>query len=423
MGKPEVESPLSNYLNNIMNVKCPGNNNTSGNPDGGPDMHSDVPGALLVFSNQVAGHMVQANGQFVGMLKQNGLVFKPILKKDLGEREIHFYRTLEESSDKMMIELKNLVPSFYGTEKVSIMDKEYECIVLEDLTKYYKEPCIMDIKIGRRVWDPDATYTKIVSEENKYRECRRDLSFCIPGFQIYSVTNKQLSRYGKEFGKSLNKERAIDAIRAFLNYDNKGFCRSLIVQFLAALWRIQNWARNQRRFRLFSSSILLVYDAKRLRENMPCDIPSTPTSAGKTCLYRPMSIATLNSCERIPTGFSGLLTKEGPILNPTSSNKIVNLDVPVCLRGNNSWQKSIHTLKRTHSFQNNYDKDVQNRKQNYLSVLDELSTDQNSECWAAAKMIDFAHVYPSENCHIDENYLEGIDNLVKIFEDFLAESV
>lgn len=43
--------------------------------------------------------------------------------------------------------------------------------------------------------------------------------------------------------------------------------------------------------------------------------------------------------------------------------------------------------------------------------------------WALVKMIDFAHVFPAESEAIDNNYLFGIDSLIKIFEEFLQECV
>lgn len=136
-----------------------------------------------------------------------------------------------------------------------------------------------------------------------------------------------------------------------------------------------------------------------------------------------MSLAVLNNgMERIQTGFSGQLTQDGPILRSPTSPKIVDFEVPNPVNNNNTWQKSIRHLKRTHSFQNNYDKDVQNKKQDYTYMLDELCSDHKSECWATVKMIDFSHVFSAENCDIDRNYLDGVDNLVAIFEDFLIES-
>lgn len=80
------------------------------------------------------------------------------------------------------------------------------------------------------------------------------------------------------------------------------------------------------------------------------------------------------------------------------------------------------SLKRTHSFHNNYDKDVESKKQDYTLILDDLITEKKSEIWATVKMIDFAHVFPAENLDIDSNYLNGIENLVKLFEDLLMET-
>lgn len=44
-------------------------------------------------------------------------------------------------------------------------------------------------------------------------------------------------------------------------------CRPLLVQFLSGLWNIQKWARTQTTLKLYSSSILLTYDARCLRNN------------------------------------------------------------------------------------------------------------------------------------------------------------
>ncbi|XP_056634145.1 inositol polyphosphate multikinase [Diorhabda carinulata] len=390
--------------------------------DEGDDHSKGIPQGYETYTHQMAGHV--NDGKNIGMLKEGDTVLKPMVKRECGERELWFYENLSKTLDKTMLELKNFVPKYYGTKSVAVNGKSYDFIVLEDLIKDFKEPCIMDIKIGRRTWDPKASYEKICSEERKYEDCKRQLGFCIPGFQVYQLSNNQLIKFDKEFGKSLNKERAEDAIRTFLNIDGTRVCRSLIVQFLASLWQIQYWARNQRQFRLYSSSILLVYDARRLREKMKTRA-ATLKLQRKGSLYRPMSLAVLNKnndCDRVPTGFSGQLTKEGPILKPQrSSCKTVDLDVPSFV-SNNTWHKSIHSLKRTHSFQNNYDKDVQNKKQDYTYLLDELNTEQKSECWAVAKMIDFAHAFPAENCDIDKNYLDGIENLVRFFEELLIES-
>lgn len=99
------------------------------------------------------------------MMRQNGIVLKPIVKKEIGEREVWLYQKLHDTMDKTLIELRNFVPLFYGTKKVTVDGKEFDCIVLEDLTANLKEPCVMDIKIGKRTWGPNASYEKISNEE------------------------------------------------------------------------------------------------------------------------------------------------------------------------------------------------------------------------------------------------------------------
>lgn len=65
-------------------------------------------------------------------------------------------------------------------------------------------------------------------------------------------------------------------------------------------------------------------------------------------------------------------------------------------------------------------------KYNYQQMLDSLvgTYDENKE-WVHVKMIDFAHTFASSElpdgqaAGLDANYLEGIESLVRIFEDFL----
>uniref|UniRef100_T1GV61 Kinase n=1 Tax=Megaselia scalaris TaxID=36166 RepID=T1GV61_MEGSC len=63
----------------------------------------------------------------------------------------------------------------------------YDFLKLESLTRGIQLPCVMDIKIGQRTWDPLADEEKIKSEESKYFECKQGLGFCIPGFQVYDI--------------------------------------------------------------------------------------------------------------------------------------------------------------------------------------------------------------------------------------------
>lgn len=106
----------------------------------------------------------------------------------------------------------------------------------------------------------------------------------IPGFQVYDVSTGRIKRYGKEYGKKLNESTVKDgivfvyepswsnterctflALRIFLNSENGIMCRPLLMQLLTVLWKVQKWARMSKTLRIYSSSLLLAYDARRLR--------------------------------------------------------------------------------------------------------------------------------------------------------------
>lgn len=55
------------------------------------------------------------------------------------------------------------------------------------------------------------------------------------------------------------------ALKIFLNSENGIMCRPLLMQLLTVLWKVQKWARMSKTLRIYSSSLLLAYDARRLR--------------------------------------------------------------------------------------------------------------------------------------------------------------
>lgn len=225
-----------------------------------------LPNGTILLENQVAGHTFQDSAEAVGMLKSTneGCVFKPLTKPLCAEREKQFYEKVS-SVVPALLELKPLVPEYHGTVTMKVRDKKVEFLKLTDITFGMSEPCVIDIKIGRRTWDPLATEEKRLVESSKYVRTKENVGFCIPGFQVSSISAGKLKRYGKEYGKALDEKSVYEAFKIFLNADTRLF-RPLIAKILAKLYEVQSWAHDQRQFHVYSSSILIVYDAKRLKE-------------------------------------------------------------------------------------------------------------------------------------------------------------
>lgn len=400
-----------------------------------------LPRGLVPMEHQVAGHTFQDNN--LGLLKRNdGTVLKPAGKAACGAREIKFYESLrQKEAPDYLCSLRDLVPKYSGSETVSIDSKDVTFIRLDDLTDKMLEPCVMDVKIGRRTWDPLATAEKRAAEESKYVACKQNLGFCVPGFQVHSVKTGRVKRFGKEYGKKLSEQTIKEAFRLFLNADT-GLCRSLLMQFLSGLWAIQSWARTQTNMRVYSSSVLFVYDARRLREVLESNkrrpqspqqsqsqTPSLNGNSGGNGFTLNRSVSSASSTSSHSS--MGSLSPGGGGLNG-----VVAGGEPI---------QSFKKIQRLHSVNNNYDQvtrwwnaknerldsqsdlhlqDIKEMQVDYVLMLDNLrhQNEERRKEWATVKMIDFAHTFPSEdNAAVDENYLFGIENLVKIFEEFLQE--
>lgn len=147
------------------------------------------------------------------MLKdKDGSVLKATMEERIcGVREIEFYENLMgESSDPNIVALRTLVPEYRGTVKIPFRGKVLDFIKLEDIMQDMEEPCIIDIKIGKQTWDSTSTPDAIERAESSYRECKLSYGFCIPGFQVHDIKTAEVKRFGKDYGKKLDKNTVLD---------------------------------------------------------------------------------------------------------------------------------------------------------------------------------------------------------------------
>lgn len=129
--------------------------------------------------------------------------------------------------------------------------------------------------------------------------------------------------------------------------------------------------------------------------------------------------------------FSGQLSPRGPVYKKLTSVPITPLKTardsftpPPAIKS--PWSEALDKLNTNHSFEHNYEDKLSKIKMNYRALLDELSSDTpNPNPWAAVKIIDFAHAFfndDDDDAKIDENFKQGIDSFVEIFEGFLKET-
>ncbi|KAJ1887338.1 hypothetical protein LPJ66_009171 [Kickxella alabastrina] len=224
---------------------------------------------LKDFSHQVAGHG--------GILHTEG---DKILIKPMVERELKFY---EQAANNPLI--KPFLPEFFGTLQLSQgfsekaeqsasfpinpHDKETRAedtyICLENLVCHFENACIADIKLGTQLYDLDATPEKRARMEAKAMMRTTNLigtsisGLSIPGKPAFD--RKELSKLTLE---TMKTEALIPFFAVAEIAVSAEYRKFIIRQFITELEEYREVIR-QCETRMFSSSVLLVYDASKGR--------------------------------------------------------------------------------------------------------------------------------------------------------------
>ncbi len=61
---------------------------------------------------------------------------------------------------------------------------------LEDITSKFENPCVIDVKIGKITYDPEATAEKRAKETNKYPPLKKT-GFQLRGFRVSAVDSRE----------------------------------------------------------------------------------------------------------------------------------------------------------------------------------------------------------------------------------------
>lgn len=205
----QAASATSNFSNSFQSVATP---QTSSLTIGTMSVSEKIPDGYSSMDHQVAGHTFHIGSDEIGMLKStdDGSVLKPGGTPMCASREIKFYEQLLTTTDKDVLPLREFTAEYRGTQALNVGSKCVNFIKLRDLTHGMLEPCVIDIKMGRRTWDPNATELKRQTEESKYVQCKNTVGFCIPGFQTYHIASGSFKKFSKDYGKKLNENTVKD---------------------------------------------------------------------------------------------------------------------------------------------------------------------------------------------------------------------
>ncbi|OQS03386.1 inositol polyphosphate multikinase [Thraustotheca clavata] len=198
----------------------------------------------------------------------NGKVLKPFQNKGRGEREYEFYVIIQEIPSFLQF-----VPAFYGDITLRDNNNEYQrYIQMEDLLYKMNHPCVMDIKMGTKSYEPNASAEKIAYESEKF-PLQTKVGFRLLGLKVYWPQHDAYKNYDKHYCRTLQTyEDVTEALGHYFEAHNndteKERARVLVPKFVEKLGALKTWFENHQHFHLIASSLLFVYDADTLDVDM-----------------------------------------------------------------------------------------------------------------------------------------------------------
>ncbi|XP_052069129.1 inositol polyphosphate multikinase-like [Mytilus californianus] len=323
-----------------------------------------LPPGTKPLPTQVAGHKY-GDGNIGCLEVDDGTILKLVQNPPNGQRELDFYDEIFKSTyDNTLIELRSFVPEFHGVihGETNGGVAKHQYLKLENLIKKLSKPCVLDIKMGRKTYDPEASPEKVASQIAKFPPVLQ-LGYQFTGMLKFDTDKNKMVKYDKYFCRKLTeKTMLIDGLGEFFR-QGKYYRKDYIQAVVDKLKSIETWFLNQKKYAFYASSLLLVYNAS-------VDI----TEAQDIVWCSEEKEEKLDSMEdnKIDLNYESDINQTYDRLKEEGSDET----------GNSSFNHN-------------------NPDRSFVDV----------------RMIDFTHVFPSEDR--DENYIFGLQNLIKHLQSLL----
>lgn len=351
-----------------------------------------LPKGAVIPRNQVAGHKHEGRSKLGLLEHEDGSILKALQKAPRGTRELDFYKKIFEKqcTDKYILQLRQFMPMFHG----SCQFDEYPNVTyikLENLVSRFCKPCVVDIKMGKKTYDPEAGPTKIAREMTKFPHVEK-FGFQFTGMQTYDPFEERMKFYDKFYCRKLGEEELlVKGLGTYFNIKH-GLRKDAIQLLLHKLREIEQWFLTQRNFNFYASSLLMIYEG----DTQSNDVSATCSHCRKTdCMC-----STTDSGYPEPSDISDNISSD---IDLTTSSNIALSEIDSAISGQTD-SSSFTTSVSSSSVDIPAPPGVQN------------VPSQNS-ILADIRMIDFTHVfYVNEQ---DDNYLYGLQNLISCMEKLL----
>lgn len=150
-------------------------------------------------------------------------------------------------------------------------------LMLENLVAPYRFPCVMDLKMGTSHRSPDASEAKKrMLEERWMSTTSSSLGFRMCGIQVYKNDSKSYVSHDKYYGRGLDKSGVNNEILNFF-HDGVSLRKDVIASIVTKLRQMLAVLETQGAFKLFSCSLLILYEGDSNITNDSRDVPMAPS--------------------------------------------------------------------------------------------------------------------------------------------------
>ncbi|KAM8924358.1 inositol polyphosphate multikinase [Pelodytes ibericus] len=370
------------------------------------------------LSHQVAGHMYGKDK--VGILQHpDGTVLKQLQPPPRGPRELDFYNMVfsNDCTDQNLLNLQKFLPKYFGTWSPSGSSNDLY-LKLEDVTRKFNKPCIMDVKIGQKSYDPYASAEKIQQQVSKY-PLMEEIGFLVLGMRVYHVLSDSYETQNQHYGRSLTKESVKNGVSRFF-HNGSLLRRDAVADCIQQVQSILEWFESQESLHFYASSLLFVYEGsspeiiKRFIDGTVVEKRVVPRGPFIACELQECNnnIHVLGSVEN------------GKMEESVDLSRMYALHKKACTKRHHSEvSKEVGTMEQNHTRKSHHNISQEHMNGNLLSKLENafchVPSDLKVRAQVDVRMIDFAHVFPSNGK--DVGYLYGLKNLIALLKSILND--
>ena len=210
---------------------------------------------LVAYEHKVGGHQ-SSDGMDLCRFAGRDEVLKRLQPQPYVLQERRFYEEhLPRHRDGVLRPILRYLPRFRGVTAA----QGFTFLRLENLMSQFRKPCILDIKVGRRCYEPGASEAKKAKERKKY-PFQQVVGYRAAGIKVWRGEDGgylEMIRHSRT--RTEQELRRGEDLLIYLQ-DASGWRGDVLAAFEEHVGALLQWFRRQTEFHFISASLLFAYE-------------------------------------------------------------------------------------------------------------------------------------------------------------------